>query len=62
MHDTKQRHLLCVGHAMYAQVDGATVVWDLKKQRPVITLKDPNRCVGITVTVARVGVAWSGTT
>eukprot|EP00775_Hariotina_reticulata_P008692 gene8692-8873_t len=24
------------------QVDGATVVWDLKKQRPVITLKDPN--------------------
>lgn len=25
------------------QVDGATVVWDLKKQRPVITLKDPNR-------------------
>jgi hypothetical protein len=26
------------------QVDGATVVWDLKKQRPVITLKDPNRC------------------
>lgn len=27
-----------------AQVDGATVVWDLKKQRPVITLKDPNRC------------------
>jgi hypothetical protein len=28
----------------YIQVDGATVVWDLKKQRPVITLKDPNRC------------------
>jgi hypothetical protein len=26
------------------KVDGATVVWDLKKQRPVITLKDPNRC------------------
>jgi hypothetical protein len=24
------------------QVDGATVIWDLKKQRPVITLKDPN--------------------
>jgi hypothetical protein len=22
------------------------VVWDLKKQRPVITLKDPNRCAG----------------
>lgn len=22
------------------------MVWDLKKQRPVITLKDPNRCAG----------------
>lgn len=25
------------------QVDGGTVVWDLKKQRPVFTLKDSNR-------------------
>jgi protein transport protein SEC31 len=34
----KVQHILASTH-----VDGATVVWDLKKQRPVITLKDPNR-------------------
>lgn len=38
---------LCLGRDTLCgcceQVDGATVVWDLKKQRPVITLKDPNR-------------------
>lgn len=37
----KVQHILASTH-----VDGATVVWDLKKQRPVITLKDPNRWGG----------------
>jgi len=33
----KVQHILASTH-----IDGSTVVWDLKKQRPVITLKDPN--------------------
>ena len=24
--------------------NGSTVVWDLKRQKPVISFKDPNRC------------------
>lgn len=24
--------------------NGTTVVWDLKRQKPVISLRDPNRC------------------
>jgi hypothetical protein len=42
----------CCGLGVFlcdVQVDGATVVWDLKKQRPVITLKDPNRCAGTSL-------------
>lgn len=40
-----EQRLVCCCACVCAQVDGATVVWDLKKQRPVITLKDPNRWV-----------------
>lgn len=25
--------------------NGSCVVWDLKKQKPVISFRDPNRCV-----------------
>lgn len=45
LHHTTHRRLCsaCVRNRPPPQkVDGATVIWDLKKQRPVITLKDPN--------------------
>jgi protein transport protein SEC31 len=35
--------------------NGTTVVWDLKKQKPVISFRDPNRCA---TPLQPASVAW----